>query len=178
MPIDYTKVIRGCVEPRLAYHGFRYNEQESDPHAGFFRFARQFFGKSQYVEVVRHRYLQVDLAELRAEGVDTPTRVHLKAEEEGERGHYIWLSNRYIHAHVNHENVSHTVCHGSPEACNGLWEYHAEGGLRRALKGIVEAVLTEGLEWFEERIAETRRHHEKLDARRIAEQERRGRGIS
>lgn len=178
MSIDYTKVIRGCVEPRLAYHGFKYNEQASDPPAGFFRFTRQFFGKSQYVEIMRHRYLKADLAEVRAKGIDTPTRVHLESEEKGERSHYLWLSNRYILAGINHEGASHTICHGPLDEGAYLWEYHAEGDLRRALKGIVEVVLTEGLDWFEEKIAETRRHHEKLDARRIAEKERRGHDIS
>ncbi len=174
MAIDYTIVIRDSVEPKLAYHGFRYDEQQSEPPAGLFRFTRQFFGKLQYVEFLRHRYLQDELPDLLTKGGDIPTGIPGEVVQIDEPGYKLWLSNRYILVAVHHENVGHFICHGPLEADDAcLWEYHTEAELRRALKDMVELVLTEGLEWFEEQLAEIRRHHEKLDARRVVEKQRR-----
>ena len=51
------------------------------------------------------------------------------------------------------------------------WEFAGEDELRQVLDQIVQMIVTDGLRWFEERVADVRRYHEKLDRRRLASTE-------
>jgi hypothetical protein len=57
------------------------------------------------------------------------------------------------------------------------WEFGNEAELREVLDEILGIVMSEGLELLEREVGDVRRHHEKLDQRRIAEKERRVRAI-
>jgi hypothetical protein len=189
MEIDYTMVIRNCVEPKVAYHGFKYNEEKSHPQIGSYRFTRTYYGKSQYIAISRVQYYSEDLAELMAEGDDIPTAscTNSLSEESGER---LWLSNKYIIALLGHEGGGIDVTRGGVgdlshfEQLAGLsfdeakpmmremkkkylwWEFQGEAELRKVLQDILKVIINSGLDWFEDQVADIRRYHEKLDARR------------
>lgn len=197
MEIDYTKVIRNCVGPKLAYHGFKYNEEKSHPPTGQYEFTRTYWGKLQHVSISRIQYNLEEERYLTGEGDDIPTEVPPKLMLIQEPDYRLWLSNRYISVLVGHEGgaievtrrgiadytiFKHLANMPDDEAKPALrelrrkhlwWEFRNEVGLRTVLRDILEMVLTEGLEWFEHQVAESRRYYEKLDARRKAEKEKR-----
>jgi hypothetical protein len=198
MDIDYTKVIRDSVEPKLAYHGFKYNEEKSHPPTGHYSFTRTYWGKSQAVYIGRVNYDLEALANL-GEGDDSPEEVPAKSLLIREPGYRQWLSTRYVVATASHEGGSTYITPteiGWPAAMKQVvgvpfekagplldslyrehiyWKYRDEASLRRSLRGVVEFFLSAGLDWFDEQVAEIRRYHAKLDARRNAESERRNR---
>ena len=188
MTFDYTKLVRDIVEPRLAYHGFRYQPPaDSDiPESGFF-FVRDYWCKRQCIGIGRVEYSDEDLASL-VEDPDLPTEVHHKSL--GRQ----WLSNRYLEANVNSRYLIRDPVlfkSTSAEPLDGQfdpqsealrkkfraawWEFSNEAELRECLKQIVEKIISEGLDYLEEEVADTRRFHAKLDERRMAEKARRSR---
>lgn len=197
MEIDYTKIIRNCVEPKLAYHGFKYNEEKSHEPTGHYEFTREYFGKRQRVSISRVQYDLRDVSRLTADSDDIPIELSQDLMLIQEPGYRLWLSNRFISAVVGHEYVRLEVTRTgladytpfkqladlpSDEADhvlrqlrkNHLWcEFHNEKELRQVLADIVDVVLTEGLNWFDEQVNEIRRHHNKLNARQKAEKLRR-----
>ncbi len=195
MPIDYTKLVRNVVEPRVAYHGFRYEAPTSaDAPDGCFFFVRDYWCKRQSISISRVEYREEDLAELVNKDADLPTEIppQLIGREPDDR---LWLSNRYLRAGVNGMSMirgeslfGRTFDVGTvsqpvdPETARKniralWWEFRNEAELRQVLEEIVEDFLKEGLDYLEEEVANTRRFHEKLDARRIAEKRRRGNAI-
>lgn len=194
MSIDYSNIIRKYVEPKLAYHGFKYSEDKSHPATGLYKFIRIYWGKLQYITISRVEYNLEDVAELIAEDDDLPTEVPSESLMIQEPNYRLWLSNRYITAVIGDEgggvnlikgNVNSLVCNQQPPVnvlvkeqsftSNALqerlvwWEFCSEAELREILSDIVKIILNDGLEWFEGRISGIRRHHEKLDVRRKVE---------
>src|SRR5688572_29969037 len=101
MSIDYTKVVRNVVEPRVTYHGFRYEEPAApDPPAGCFFFIRDYWCKRQYLSISRVEYREEDLVGLVNEDADLPTEIPPESigREPNDR---LWLSNRYLRAAIN-----------------------------------------------------------------------------
>ena|SRR5687768_7097318 len=101
MWIDYTKIIRNTVEPRLACHGFRYEAPTpADPPGGCFFFVRDYWCKRQSISISRVEYRAEDLAELANGNADLPTEVPPESigREPEDR---LWLSNRYLIASIN-----------------------------------------------------------------------------
>lgn len=197
MSIDYTKVIRNSVEPKLAYHGFKYDEKHSYPPQGSYSFRRTYWGKSQYVNIGRAEYDAGELAGLLAEGEDIPTEVPREQLLIKEPGHRLWLSNRFLTVVIGHEAGGIDLTRTGigipavPELPTDLpftealpiikkvykehvwWKFRNEAELREVLNDVVEIFLRDGLDWLERQVAEIRRYHEKLDARRLAEKARR-----
>ena len=193
MSIDYTKLVRNIVEPRFAYHGFRYEEPlSSEPPAGHFFFVRNYWCKRQYVSIGRVEYREEGLVKLPNEDEDLPTEIPpewINRDSEDR----VWLSNRYLQAVICGASMirgeslfgrtfdAQTVFQPlDPEIARKniralWWEFRNEGDLRQVLNEIVEDFLREGLEYLEQEVADIRRFHEKLDGRRIAEKERRAR---
>lgn len=186
MTFDYTKIVRNIVEPRLAYHGFRYEPPtDSDiPESAFF-FVRDYWCKRQYISIARVEYQDEDLASL-VEDSDLPTEVHHKTFGT------VWLSNKYLEACVNGkllirdqqvfervfaEPTAEPYDPKSEAVRKRLraywWEFSNETELRELLNQMVEKIMIEGLDHLEIEIADKRRFHEKLDARRVAEKKRR-----
>jgi hypothetical protein len=191
MDIDFTKVIKRSVEPRLNYHGFKFNKEKSDTAAGQHEFSRTYWGKSQSVLFCRVLYDLSDIGELTSESDDIPTEL---GQDSGSITHSgRWLSNRYITAAIVHE------CSAIEITPKGLadyaefkhlkdvpfdqalpiirqlrrdtiwWKVSSASTLRQSLKEMIRIILTQGLEWLDEQVAEVRRHHEKLDRRRKRE---------
>ena len=186
MTFEYTTIVRNIVEPRLAYHGFRYEPPtDSDiPESSFF-FVRDYWCKRQYVSIARVEYQDEDLPSL-VEDSDLPTEFHHKSFGR------LWLSNRYLEVSVNgHSIIRDHRLYGrvfaepleepydpqSKTVRDRLrvfwWEFSNETELRELLKQIVDKIISEGLDHLEKEVADTRRFHEKLDARRVAEKDRR-----
>src|SRR5262245_8814933 len=189
MKIDYTTIIRNCVEPKIAYHGFKYNEEASQPQMGSYIFNRTYYGKSQYIAISRVQYYSEGLAELMAEGEDIPTAACTESlsEESAER---LWLSNKFVNVVLAHEGGGVDVTRGGVGDLShftqvaGLtfdeakpkmremkkkylwWEFQDEAELRKVLQDILNVIINSGLDWFEDKVADIRRYHEKLDARR------------
>ena len=53
--MDFTKIIRNSLEPRLAYHGFKYDEQKPDLVLGSYTFRRTWC-QPQHVSIGRIEY--------------------------------------------------------------------------------------------------------------------------
>lgn len=199
MKIDYTKVIRNCVEPKLGYHGFKYNEEKSHPPTGLYEFTRTYWGKTQRVSISRVQYNLEEVSELIAEGDDIPTEVPPQGMLIQEPGYRLWLSNRYVTAVTSHEygsiEITRTgladyaifkqLANMPPDKAeltlrklrkeNLWWEFRNVVELRRVLRDILEMVLTRGLDWFEQQVGEIRRHNEKLNRRSRVQQEKKER---
>ncbi len=191
MPIDYPRLIRNIVEPRLACHGFRYEEPSSlQPAEVGCTFVRDYWCKRQYISIGRVEYGPEDLAELTNDDADLPTEITPESigREPDDR---LWLSNRYLIAVIDGAYIirGESLFGRTFEAPTEFrpfdpkrarkafrkfwWEFRNEEELRMALNEIVEDILREGLDYLEEKVSDIRRFHEKLDARRIAEKERR-----
>jgi len=164
MSIDYTRIVRKIVEPRLAYHGFRYEAPTSaDPPDGCFFFVRDYWCKRQSVSIGRVEYREEDLAELVNEDADLPTEI--PPESIGRvPDDRLWLSNRYLRAGINGMSmirgeslfartfdVQTLFQPVDPETARKnlrafWWEFRNEVELRVVLHEIVEDFLKEGLE--------------------------------
>ena len=196
MSIDYLTLVRNIVEPRLAYHGFRYQEPLScEPPAGCFSFVRDYWCKRQYISIGRVEYRAENLAELANEDADLRTEIPPESisREPEDR---LWLSNRYLRAVINGASMvrgesllgrtfdTQRVFHPlDPEIARKniralWWEFRNEAELRQVLHEIVEDFIKEGLDYLEQEVTDIRRFHEELDARRIAEKRRRGGVVS
>jgi hypothetical protein len=189
MEIDYTTVIRNCVEPKLAYYGFKYSDEKSHPQMGLYTFTRTYYGKSQYIAISRVQYHSEDLKELMAEGNDIPTAACTNSSSK-EPKEYLWLSNKYMSAVLGHEGGGIDVTRGGVGELSHFkqladlpfdeaklllhemkkkylwWEFQGEAELRKVLQDILKVIINSGLDWFEEKVAGIKRYHEKLDARR------------
>lgn len=192
--IDYTKVIHSFVKPKLAYHGFKYDEDGSYPPEGDFSFARTYWGKLQRVNIGPVQYDLEAVQAVTSQGTDSPTEVPKKLLRLKEPEFRMWLSNCYIIAVLEHENggihlfpnlsISETTqpfdpeevvrrLRTTPQPAPGtklpiFWEFQNEDDLRRVLSKIVRIIVTDGMEWFEQQVADIRRQHEKWDLRRNA----------
>jgi hypothetical protein len=188
--IKYDTLIPNCVGPRLAYHGFRYDEIQSYPPQGFCSFIRSYWCTSQRVSIGPIEYdvetVEVGIAQNNDSTTEVPPAL-LRIQEPGLR---MWLSNKYITAVLESGNRIFDVLPNQPylpetafppykenggvafpELTHGeklplWWEFHGEGELRIVLNTIVKAILTDGLDWFDQQIIDVRRYHEKLDNRR------------
>jgi hypothetical protein len=143
-------------------------------------------------------YSVEDLASLIGEDEDLPTEAVRCFT--GEPAVPVWLSNRYLAAVVGSTNLIRGRSLFEPTTIDprrvleptdgedkqrnlqGLrlefprafrWEFRNQSELQQVLNEMVEQILTDGLEYFELEVAETRRFHEKLEVRRLAEQKRR-----
>lgn len=70
MKIDYTKVIKNILEPKLAFNGFKYNKEESNEQLGEYFFTRIYWSKLQYISIARVQYELKDVEEVLADGRD------------------------------------------------------------------------------------------------------------
>jgi hypothetical protein len=190
--VNYDKIVPGLVEPKLAYHGFRYDQNESYAPQGHYCFTRTYWCTTQRVSICPVEYDSSDIEIVLGQTDDTPTEVPQPLLLIREPGFRMWLSNKYIlgvleceHKSVNllpNEGISNASfdvkeivkklrTSPPPEAGQKLptwWEFHGEDGLRRVLDEMVQIVVLNGLDWFEAQISDVRRHHEKLDRRRLA----------
>ena len=191
MQIDYEAVIKKCLGPKLAYHGFKYKADMSSPQAGRITFARNYWCKLQYVIISRVRHTS-EGAVLESEHDDQLSEIHSEIVDD-DLGVRLWLSNRYISALVGQEYGGVDITRGgigdfkpfevlahTPEelrevAMNELqrnhqwWRFENEADLRNVLHNILQTIITEGLNWFEEQIVDIKRYHQKLDSRRLSE---------
>jgi hypothetical protein len=192
--INYTRVIPSFVGPKLAYHGFKYDEDGSYPPEGDFSFARIYWGKSQRVNIGPVQHDHEAMQAVTSQATDSPTEVPKGLLRLKEPGFQMWLSNRYVLAVLEHEGggihlypnqsiseitqpfdpeevIRRLKTSPPPEPGSKLpffWEFHGEDDLRRVLSEIVRIIVTDGMEWFEQQVADIRRQHEKLDLRRNA----------
>lgn len=157
MTIDHAKVIRNFVEPKVAYHGFKYDEEESNPLLGCCFFTRNYWCKKQFIAFSRVIFRPDDLADLVEDDLlsEVPS-----AKVKPESRELLWLSNRYIEASINgmpiirgqslfgrtfnRQLLQQPV---DPETRRKnwrrlWWEYRTEVELRQVLYEIVEEVLS------------------------------------
>ena len=195
--IDYERIIPNLLGPRLAYHGFKYDESESYPPQGDYCFTRSYWCTPQRVSIGPIEYDKEDIEAVLARGNDLPTEVDPSLLRIREPGFRLWLSNIYLNVVVENEYLGHVIVpkgyvwpnanldaeelikklrEGTPpkagEKIPTWWEFHGEDDLRRVLSEIADVVVTDGLEWLDAQVMEIRRHHEKLDKRRQSEKER------
>ena len=190
--IDYTSIIPNSVGPRLAYHGFKYDEAQSYPPQYQYSFSRTYWCKRQSVSIAPVEYDVEDIAAVKSQNHDFPTEVPRELLRIQEPEFRLWLSNKYILGVLESEPRCVNLLPGqgidtepfdAEEIMNSVktnpslqpgqrlpmwWEFHSEDDLRRVLDEMVQIILTDGLDWFEQQIADVRRYHEKLDRRRLA----------
>jgi hypothetical protein len=189
--IDYDRIIPNSLGPRLAYHGFKYDETESYPPQGNYCFTRNYWCTPQRVSLGPIEYDQKDIEAVLSRGKDRPTEVDPTLLLIKEPGFRLWLSNIYLNAvveseyrgmvivpkgfvwpnaNLNAEEFIKKLNEGSPpnpgEKIPSWWEFHGEDDLRRVLSEIADVVVTDGLEWLDAQVSEIRHRHELLDARR------------
>jgi hypothetical protein len=190
--IDYTRIIPQFVGPKLAYHGFRYDKLDSFPPEGDFSFTRTYWGKSQRVGIGPVQYDLEAMEVVTLQGSDCPTEVPQHLLRLQEPGFRMWLSNKYIIANLEHEGGGITLFpdtsisqitepFDSQELIKKLkagplplpgaklpffWEFRGEVGLRRVLSEIIRIIVPDGLDWFDQKTDDVRRHQEKLQRRR------------
>lgn len=193
--INHEEIIPNHLGPKLAYHGFKYDEARSYPPQGQYSFTRTYWGVSQglSISLIEYDVETVDIG--RSKNNDSPTEVPQSLLRIQEPGFRLWLSNKFLTAvlHsasrgvdiVQHRGVAssfappanakdpykkleagHSFQLGQP--LSTWWEFNGENELRRTLDEIVQIVLSQGLDWFEIQIADSRRRHQKLDQRRLA----------
>ena len=154
---------------------------------------RDYWCKRQYISIGRVEYREEDLAWLTHDDADLPSEISPESlgREPDDR---LWLSNRYLQAVINGTLMKRgeSLFERNPRPKIDLspfdpqsetvrkklqefwWEFRNEAELRQVLLELVDNIMREGLDYLEEEVADTRRFHEKLDARRIAAKERRG----
>lgn len=187
--INYTRIIPSFVGPKLAYHGFKYDETNSYPPQGDFTFSRRYWCTTQSVSIGPLEYDFEEAKMVISRGEDFPTEVPTSLLLIKEPGFRLWLSNKYLNAVLESEHQSiklvpdygifrHTntsidneMSANASEAfqrshLRTYWEFNGENDLRRTLSSIVAVVISQGLDWFEEQVADIKRHHEKLEQRR------------
>lgn len=174
------------MEPRLAHHGFKFDEQISRPPTSSFFFKRTYWCKTQYIAIARVEYTLEEVTELAEEGSDIPVEVPPELMVIKEPGYRLWLSNRYLEAVINGRQIvrGESLSERGPMAVpeGGVkkpypwwWEFRNAEELRQVVHEIMEMILSEGLDYLEEEVADIRRYDEKLVERRRAEKERRER---
>jgi hypothetical protein len=179
------------VEPKLYYHGFKYDDESSYPPQGDKVFSRSYWCTTQKVSIGPIEYDLEAAKAVISRRKDFPTEVPAAVLLNREPGFRLWLSNRYLTAvlHSEHRSVSlipergivnsaNTQIHDKrfvdpsifqPGRCLPTWwEFQGENDLRRTLKTIVLMIVTCGLDWFEEEVVHVKRYHEKLERRRQA----------
>lgn len=192
--VDFTKIIRNSVESKLAYHGFKYDEQELDLILGNYTFRRTYWCKTQEVCISRVEYDAEHITNI-SKDEDCPAEVSAEFVLFEDPGYRLWLSTRYITAVIGR----YQIVNGASLFENEVdvrsfnvgpkwfrernlswpwWEFRNEAELREVLDQILEIVMSEGLELLEREVADVRRYHEKLDQRRMAEKERRARNLT
>ena len=191
--MDFTKIIRNAVEPRLSYHGFKYDEQELDLLLGNYTFRRTYWCQSQYICIGRVEYDADHISNI-SDDEDSPIKIPEDVVLFEDPNYRLWLSTRYLTAVINNcqivkgvslfeNNIDVRSFSVGPKWFREQnlswpwWEFRNEGELRKVLDEILEIVINEGLELLENQVSDVRRHHEKLDQRRMAEQEKRRRAI-
>jgi hypothetical protein len=196
MPIDYTRVVRNLLGPKLSYFGFKFDVQKSHPPTGVYQFTRHYWGASQSVIIGRVKYTEEDLAAAVEDG-DTPAEVPPESLLIKEPGYRSWLSNKYIFAMVCHEGACMSIRpdgtgiglsfvkaeaggggaqgteEGKPWKSLEWWGFTNQATLTLQLKELHRRILDDGLDWFERQVADVRHYHEKLDTRRKAAAKRR-----
>jgi hypothetical protein len=187
--MDFTKIIKSIVEPRLAYFGFKYEASSQDLILGNYGFRRTYWCKDQYFCIGRVQYDEEQIINL-LDGEDAPVLVPIEHVLFEDPSYRMWLSTRYIEAVLNNHQIIKgrslldntrkiLPCSVGPRwfqeqnRSSSWWEFQSEQELREVVSEIVENVLSEGLELLEREVADIRRHHEKLDQRRIAERQKR-----
>jgi len=180
--INYERIIPNSLGPRLAYHGFRYDESESYPPQGEFSFTRTYRCVPQRVSLGPIQYDREELEAVLAKGKDEPTEVDPSLLRIRETGFRLWLSNIFLNAVVQSEYLAHLIvpkgfvwpnenldaaefienlAQSSPpkagEKIATWWEFHGEEDLRRVLSEIAEVVVTDGLEWLNAQVVEDQR---------------------
>lgn len=196
--INYESIIPNSVGPKLAHHGFKYDETQSHPPQGHYSFTRDYWCTSQCVSIGPIEY-DLETVEVGiAKNNDFPTEIPQSLLLNQEVGFRLWLSNKYIKAVLrsehrgvdlvpnqgivwdteppsNDEDFIKRLTAGPPfqagKALPTWWEFHGEDDLRRVLSEIVKTIVTDGLEWFDRQVIDIRRYHEKLDRRRKAVKE-------
>ena len=191
--MDFTKIIRNAVEPRLAYHGFKFDEQELDLVLGNYTFRRTYWCQSQYICIGRVEYDAEHISKI-SDDEDSPVKVPEDVVLFEDPNYRLWLSTRYLTAVINNCQIVKGVslCENNVDVNSfsvgprwfreqnlswSWWEFRNEAELRKVLDEILIIVINEGLELLEQQVADVRRHHEKLDQRRITEKEKRTRAI-
>ncbi len=192
--INYEKIIPDSVGPKLAHHGFKYDKTQSYPPQGQYSFIRNYWCTSQRVGIGPIEYDLETVETGISENNDSPTEVPQDLLLIQEPGFRLWLSNRYLLAVLQSEHRGvelypnrgilfdteppstgedfiKKLKAGPPfrpgKALPNWWEFHGEDDLRRVLEQMVEMIVTDGLDWFEEQVADVRRYHGKLDKRRL-----------
>lgn len=176
--IDYEHIVPAFVGPKLSYHGFNYDEENSYPPQGDFRFTRNYWGTTQKILICPRDYTFQDVKAVISRREDFPTEVPRDRLLIREPGFRMWLSNRYIGAtlYSQHRTVTLVPDYGivSPdnrpppeETLNFWWEFHGEHELRKTLNSIVSIIVSQGLDWFEGEVVDVKRHHQKLELRRL-----------
>jgi hypothetical protein len=191
--VDFTKIIKNSVESKLAYHGFKYDEQELDLILGNYTFRRTYWCKPQYICIGPVEYDADHITRI-SEEEDSPDEVPAEVVLFEDPGYRLWLSTRYITAVIDGAQIVNGVSlfenkvdvrsfNVGPKWFRERnlswpwWEFGNETELREVLGLILEIVVSEGLELLEREVGDVRRHHEKLDQRRMAERERRAPAI-
>ena len=191
--MDFTKIIRNTVEPRLSYHGFKYDERELDLILGKYTFRRTYWCQPQHISIGRVEY-DVDRIAKISLTEDSPIKVPEEVVLFEDPSYRLWLSTRYLTAVISNRQIVKGVSlfEGKVDVRSFSvgpkwfreqnlswmwWEFGNEAELRKVLDEILEIVVGEGLELLEREVADVRRHHERLDQRRIAEKVKRGRAI-
>jgi hypothetical protein len=193
--INYERIIPNHVGPKLAHHGFKYDATESSPPQGHYSFTRSYWGTLQRVSIGPIEYDVETVGTVRSQNDDFPTEVPQSLLLIQEPGFRLWLSNKYLTAVLESEHrsvdlfpnqgilfdaeppsttedfVKRLKADPPPQPGEKLptwWEFHGEDDLRRVLDQMVQMIVTDGLDWFEEQIVDIRRYHEKLDEKRLA----------
>src|SRR4051812_8048970 len=101
--INYERIIPNSVGPKLAYHGFKYDEAESYPPQGHYSFTRNYWCTSQHVSIGPIEYDAETVEVAIATNNDFPVEVPQSLLLNQEVGFRLWLSNKYITAMLRSE---------------------------------------------------------------------------
>jgi hypothetical protein len=188
--IKYEKIIPAFLDPKLAYHGFKYDDANSYPPQGDFHFSRSYWCTTQRISICLVEYDRENAKAVISRGEDFPTEVPRSLLRIRDPGFRLWISNKYLTAVLQSDSrainlaprhgilrdVKDSIDNEKPATVSNKdlrgypfdtwWEFKGEGDLRRTLNSIVAAIVDHGLDWFEEQIADTRRYHQKLERRR------------
>src|ERR1700742_3915498 len=96
--IDYEHIVPAFVGPKLFFHGFKYDEGNSYPPQGDFRFTRNYWGTTQKILICPREYTLQDAQAVISRKEDFPTEVPRDLLLIREPGFRMWLSNKYLGA--------------------------------------------------------------------------------